>query len=176
MKILDATCGTKSMWFVKNHPLVTYIDKRSGNFLYWNKSKAEKTVVKINPDIVADWTKRLPFDDDSFDMIVFDPPHIIKNEESENPIKMEVYYSFLPKSKWKSIIKNGVAELFRVLKPQGVFVFKWAETHADIDDIIRLFPYPPIFGNHTKELNKAKNDSVHWLIFLKYDVNKKLEI
>ena len=41
MKILDATCGTKSMWFQKNHPLVTYIDKRNGNFLYWNKSKLE---------------------------------------------------------------------------------------------------------------------------------------
>ena len=175
MKILDATCGTKSMWFQKNHPLVTYMDKRSGNFLYWNKTKAEKTVVKINPDVVSEW-KDMPFDNNHFDMVLFDPPHIIQKGDSKNPIKMEVYYSYLPKDSWREILKDGIDELFRVLKPEGVFVFKWAETKVSIDEILKLFPYPPIFGNRTKDLNKAKNDTVHWLLFLKYNVNSKLDI
>ena len=67
MKILDATCGWREMWFNKNHPLATYLDKREND--------------KIHPDVVADWTKELPFNKDYFDMIVFDPPHIIQNSD-----------------------------------------------------------------------------------------------
>jgi len=175
MRILDATCGTKGMWFQKHHPLVTFIDKRKGNFLYWNRSHAEKTLVRIKPDKVMDFTC-LKFDDEWFDMVLFDPPHIIQKKKSKNPIKMEVYYSYLPSDSWKQILSSGISELFRVLKPCGVFVFKWCETDIGIDEILRLFPYPPLFGNHTKDLNKAKSDTVHWLIFIKYDVNQKLEV
>jgi len=64
-----------------------------------------------------------------------------------------------------------------VLKPEGVFILKWCETSIKIEDIIKLFPYPPIFGNKTMGSNPAKNDGKnHWLVFLKYDMNKKLNI
>jgi len=171
MKILDATCGTKAMWFNKNHPLVTYLDKRSGNFIYQNRN--QKTTIKINPNVVGDFTK-LEFDNNCFDMVLFDPPHIVQNKPDSS--KCMAYYSYLPSDKWQSILQKGINELFRVLKPQGVFIFKWAERAKPIKDIVKLFPYPPIFGNRTWKANPSKSNEVYWLVFLKYNVNGKLEI
>jgi len=171
MKILDATCGAKQMWFQKNHPLVTYMDKRNGKYIHWDKKNAEKRVVKIDPDVIGDFTN-LDFDDNTFDMVLFDPPHIISNKESN--IRMVNRYGILYKETWKQDLSKGIKELFRVLKPNGVFIFKWGETYKTVDEIIKLFPYPPIFGNRTAN-HSIKDKGTHWLVFLKYDVNIKLE-
>jgi|TARA_Y100000034_G_scaffold104223_1_gene130612 hypothetical protein len=32
MRILDATAGFKGIWYQKNHPFVTFMDKRKGTF------------------------------------------------------------------------------------------------------------------------------------------------
>ena len=83
MKILDATCGLKGIWYQKNHPFVTFMDKR---YINGSKQKSsnklkDKRVIRITPDVVADWTKHLDFPDDHFDMIIFDPPHMIRNKK-----------------------------------------------------------------------------------------------
>jgi len=174
MKILDATCGVKAMWFNKNHPLVTYLDKRNGNYTSWNKTKAKRNTAHINPDVVADWTKELPFDNEYFDMVLFDPPHIIQSKPDKS--NCMTYYGYLPSNNWDKLLKLGIDELFRVLKPEGVFIFKWAERAKPIKEIIKLFPYPPIFGNRTWKANPAKSNEVYWLVFLKYNVNGKLDI
>lgn len=173
MKILDATCGAKNMWFNPNHPLVTYIDKREGKFVSWDKKNCSRRITEIKPDMVLDWTKTLPFDNNEFDMILFDPPHVIRNKECN--IHMDMKYSILKKDTWKQDLKKGITELFRVLKPNGVFVFKWGQFSISINDIIKLFPYPPLFGNKTKGQSVNDKDTI-WIVFLKYDVNKKLKI
>ena len=33
MKILDATCGSRGIWYQKNHPFVTFMDKRKEDVL-----------------------------------------------------------------------------------------------------------------------------------------------
>jgi len=111
MKILDATCGAKNMWFNPNHPLVTYFDKRNGKYIHWDKKNAERRIINVNPDVVGDFTK-LDFPDNSFDMILFDPPHIVKSKPSETEIRMEAYYGYLLKDSWKQTIRDGVKELF----------------------------------------------------------------
>jgi len=162
MKILDATCGARGMWYNKSHPLVTYLDKRNGKYGKY----------KINPDIVADWTKELPFDNEYFDVILFDPPHIIrpKNYEKSHMINE---YGWLNRATYKKDLKKGLKELFRVLKPEGMLIFKWCDNRkeTDIKMILKLFPYPPICGTKTGTSNKN-----HWICFLKYDVNEKLNI
>lgn len=66
-KILDATCGSRTIWFDKHHPAALYCDKRrealkgiwkSGN------GKSERDCM-ISPDVVCDFTD-LPFPDDAF--------------------------------------------------------------------------------------------------------------
>jgi SAM-dependent methyltransferase len=166
MKILDATCGSKTIWYQKNHPLVTFMDKREGKYYHATEINT-KEIVRVNPNIVADWTKILPFDNNEFDMIVFDPPHIISSTSCE----MTNRYGRLNPSSWRKELKKGIKELFRVLKPNGVFILKWAETSKPLEDVLKLFPYKPMFGTRTGQANKN-----HWVLFIKYRLEKELDI
>jgi len=80
MKILDATCGAKGIWYQKNHPFVTFMDKRRGTFSKRAVSKGCKIVndrkFNIYPDVISEW-KNAPFPDNHFDMVIFDPPHLM---------------------------------------------------------------------------------------------------
>lgn len=68
-KILDATCGARTMWFNKNHPNVIYCDSRSEQHCQiW--PNAGRCVLNISPDIVCNFTE-LPFEDNSFPLVVF---------------------------------------------------------------------------------------------------------
>ena len=171
MKILDATCGPKTIWYQKNHPFVTYMDKRKEtiNTLQPGNKLICKRIVKIDPDVVADWTKTIPFADNYFDMIVFDPPHIVDKKKTK-PSQLKMKYGYFLEDDYKRDLKKGITELFRVLKPNGVFIFKWCETSKKIEEILKLFPYPPMFGTRTGQANKN-----HWIVFLKYNVNMKLD-
>jgi len=173
MKILDATCGAKNMWFQPNHPLVTFIDKRNEKVISVMERTGSKRTALIKPDIVADWTKQLPFDDEEFDMVLFDPPHIIRKKECK--LHMDRYYGILLKDTWKHDLTKGISELFRVLKPYGIFIFKWGQHSVSIHDIIKLFPYPPLFGNKTNNQSVNDRDTI-WLVFIKYRHEKSLEV
>ena len=72
MKILDACCGSKMFWFNKENPLTTFMDIREEKT---NLCDGRKFVVE--PDIVGDF-RDMPFKDEEFDMVVFDPPHLTK--------------------------------------------------------------------------------------------------
>jgi 23S rRNA G2069 N7-methylase RlmK/C1962 C5-methylase RlmI len=58
MKILDATCGNRGIWFNKQQKDTIFIDIRPDCF----------------PDRVMD-LRKTDFPDKTFDLIIFDPPH-----------------------------------------------------------------------------------------------------
>ena len=60
-------------WFDKHNPLTLFVDKRSETLTA--KDKGKTRVIEIKPDVIADFTN-LPFEDNSFYMVVFDPPHL----------------------------------------------------------------------------------------------------
>ena len=83
-KVLDACCGPKGFWFDKNDSRVLYMDKRrelikmeypSGNY-----------TEDINPDLMLDFTC-MPFRDNTFKLVVFDPPHITQKSQSGRIVK-----------------------------------------------------------------------------------------
>ena len=74
MKILDVCCGSKMFWYNKEEPHTTFMDIRDEVLTYTDRNAVRK--VEVNPDIVADF-RNIPFADDSFDLVVFDPPHLI---------------------------------------------------------------------------------------------------
>lgn len=171
MRILDATAGSKTIWFEKNHPFVTFLDKRNEIINTHNENTKIKNgrIIKIKPDINAQW-EYLPFKNESFDMIVFDPPHLIqKNKVKSTTIKAR--YGVFLTSEYKQILKTGIKELFRVLKPKGTFILKWAETDKPLEEILTFFPYEPMFGTRTGQANKN-----HWVVFIKYNLNKTLDV
>lgn len=170
MKILDATCGPKTIWYQKNHPFVTFMDirKEKINTLQKGNNLVCKRIINIDPDVIADWSS-LPFPDNHFDMVVFDPPHIIQKKKTK-PSQMKLKYGYFLESEYKTILVHGVAELFRVLKPEGTFIFKWSETSKKVDEILKLFPYQPMFGTRTGQANNT-----HWIVFIKHNMNGRLE-
>ena len=174
MKILDATCGFKGIWYQKNHPFVTFMDKRNGNYSFsdgWKYHLAKDRTYKVKPDVVSTW-KDAPFPDGYFDMIIFDPPHLIV-DRNKKPPAMTQAYGYLYSDNYKQVLKEGMKKLFDILKPEGVFILKWCENSDKVDEIIKLAPYPPLFGSNTKSKGHTQN---FWILFIKYDVNSKLEL
>jgi len=167
LKILDATCGCRSMWYQENHPWVTYMDIREGDYSCAFIPSKNRTV-SIHPTIKGDF-QNTPFDSDHFDMIVFDPPHIIRKGERKTSF-LENRYGALKEDNYRVVLANGFKELFRILKPEGTFILKWAEIDKPLKEILSLCPYPPLFGTQTGQKNKN-----HWVLFIKHSLDGKLE-
>lgn len=171
MKILDATTGFKGIWYQKNHPFVTFMDKRKEKCIESNHAIGKKRRVKIDPDVVSEW-KDAPFPDNYFDMVIFDPPHLVISRDKKKLCTLEKQYGVLYKDNWRITLKDGIAKLFKTLKPEGVFILKWCENSVKVDEIIKLMPYPPLFGSNTKSKGHTAN---YWILFLKYDMNIHLD-
>lgn len=168
MLILDATASARSIWYQKENPYTIFMDMRQGTFSTKtdNTSKQSVRLWKVYPDILAKW-QYLPFKNNSFDMIVFDPPHIFRNEHTKISTMM-IKYGNLNQS-WREEIRIGAAELFRALKPNGLFILKWSETDISINEILKLISYPPMFGTRTGQANNT-----HWITFIKHTQNKSV--
>lgn len=131
--ILDACCGSRMFWFDKHNPLVLFVDKRSETLTAKDKDRIR--TIDVKPDVIADFTN-LPFEDNSFYMVVFDPPYLKTLGETSWMAKK---YGKLPKD-WKSLIHDGFAECMRVLKPNGTLIFKWNE--SEIKSFRSFVRYP----------------------------------
>jgi SAM-dependent methyltransferase len=139
-------------WWDKAHPLAVYMDKRvvpagaAQNNRRW----------RLSPDIVGDF-KELPFEDMSFQLVLFDPPHVIRDECLGN---LTIQYGALPRDTEQDELRLGFSECWRVLAPGGTLVFKWAGT---LDRVKAHFPAEPIVGTRST----AKGISARWFIFYK---------
>ena len=149
------------------------MDKRQGTFNNVGSSNVKfssRRKYKVYPDVVSEW-KDAPFPDNHFDMVIFDPPHILI-ENGKKPPNMTQEYGMLNKETWRSDLKQGLKKLFKILKPNGIFIFKWCENDVTIEEVLKLFPYQPLFGSNIKK----KVSTTYWIVFLKYDVNQKLNV
>ena len=148
--ILDACCGSKMFWFDKENENVVFMDNRE---LEETLCDGRKLIIK--PDIVADF-KDIPFPDNSFILVVFDPPHLNKLGENSWMAKK---YGVLGKD-WEKDIKQGFDESMRVLDMYGVLVFKWNEEQIKLSKLLKVIGQKPLFGNR-----RAKT---HWMVFMKF--------
>lgn len=151
-KILDATCGSKMMWFDKNHPDVVFLDKRQ-----INTTLCDGRVLNIEPDIIADFTN-LPFENNKFHLVVFDPPHL--DNLGDKSYMAKKYGKLFPG--WEDYIKMGFLECMRVLKPNGTLIFKWNEHRIKTRRIIEVIGEKPLFGHPT-----GQNGKTIWMTFMK---------
>lgn len=84
-KILDVTCGARTIWFDKKNPTALFCDKRREEYHNLWKN-AENCSLNIDPYILFDFTA-LPFPDNSFPLVVFDPPHLTSAKETSWLVK-----------------------------------------------------------------------------------------
>lgn len=154
--ILDACCGSRMFWFDKNNPKVLFTDIREEE-----TTLCDGRVLKVAPDMLVDFTN-MPFESETFQMVVMDPPHMkILGKKSW----MAKKYGVL-KPNWKEQIRVGTNECMRVLKRGGTFIFKWNEAQVKLSEVLGCIEHKPLFG-HTS----GKHGKTIWLAFLKTDNN-----
>ena len=125
------------------------------------KDRHYQRKLEISPDVKLDFTN-LPFANDSFAVVVFDPPHLVRAGSKSWLAKK---YGVLGND-WKSDLEKGFAECFRVLKPDGLLVFKWNENQIMVKEILTLTDQKPLFG-HVSMKHKKNQTKTHWIVFLK---------
>ena len=147
--ILDVCCGSRMFWFDKKNEDTIYMDIRE-----LEDTLCDGRKLTIKPDIIGDF-RNIPFEDNTFKMVVFDPPHLEKVGENSWLAKK---YGKLNDT-WPTDIKKGFNECMRVLEKYGVLIFKWNEEQIKLKKILELIDYKPLIGNR-----RAKT---HWLVFMK---------
>lgn len=151
-KILHACCGSRMCWFDKENKDAVFMDIRQET-----TTLCDGRTLSVNPDIIGDF-RQMPFDDNSFYVVLFDPPHL----------KTLGVKSWLAKkygrlsSTWEDDIKQGFNECMRVLKPNGILIFKWNESEIKLSKILSLIPFKPLFG-HTS----GRQSRTIWMCFMK---------
>ncbi|MCI8357085.1 MAG: class I SAM-dependent methyltransferase [Lachnospiraceae bacterium] len=147
--ILDVCCGSRMFWFDKNNPHTVFMDNR---VLHDNLCDGRK--IDIEPDIIADF-RDIPFEDNTFDLVVFDPPHLLRAGDESWLTKK--YGRLCPT--WKEDLKQGFSECMRVLRPHGALVFKWSEQQIEFREVMKAINLTPLFGD--------KRGKTRWVVFLK---------
>lgn len=147
-------------WFDKANPAAIYGDRRSETVTVTDRSHGKEDGTRtlyIAPDVQMDF-REMPFPDDSFHLVAFDPPHLVRAGKKS---WLAAKYGKLG-SDWRADIAAGFRECFRVLKPHGTLVFKWNETQVKIREILPLSPVAPLFGN-----TSGRSSGTHWIVFMK---------
>jgi len=133
--ILDACCGSRMFWFDKSNPNCLFIDKRCETVVAKDSSqKSGLRTIEVKPDLIADFTE-MPFENETFAMVVFDPPHLKTLGQNSWMAKK---YGRLPDD-WQFMIQKGFKECMRVLKPQGTLIFKWNEHEINSKQVLDLY-------------------------------------
>lgn len=156
-QVLDVCCGGKMFYFDKSIKDVLFCDNRKEQHVLCDGRRFD-----VSPDIITDFEK-LPFKDNSYNLVVFDPPHLY---EAGKESWLAKKYGVLDKRNWQDILTKGFNECWRVLKDGGTLIFKWNEEQIKKKDVLSLFPVKPLFG-HT-----GHNTKTHWFCFYKRELKQ----
>ncbi len=161
VRVLDPCSGSRMMWFDRTRTDVIFGDQRRETLTVTDRTNGKMDgirVINISPDTILDF-RALPYPDNSFKLVAFDPPHL----HTAGPLSwLAAKYGKLRKDGWQEDLRAGFAECFRVLAPDGVLVFKWNETQVKIREVLALTPHQPLFGN-----TAGKKNGTHWMVFMR---------
>ena len=148
--ILDVCCGSKMFYYDNEDCRLLFNDLRKEDEVLCDSRR-----LTIYPDTQHDFRK-LPFDDESFCHVVFDPPHLFRVGDNSWLAKK---YGKLPKN-WHPYIKQGFDECMRVLKINGTLVLKWNTRDISIPELISVIGNP-LYGD------RGHGNGTYWLIYVK---------
>ena len=140
--ILDACCGSRMFWFDKDNPNVLFADNRE-----LETTLCDGRALVIKPDEKIDF-RNMPYEDNSFKMVVFDPPHLMHAGKNS---WLGQKYGILPKECFN--------ECIRVLEPYGTLIFKWSEEQIRTSEVLKCINYKPLLGD--------KRSKTRWIVFMK---------
>lgn len=173
--ILDACCSARMFWDNKKHPNTIYQDIR----------EEEKGLVdngqnrEIKPDVVGDFRNMKHFKDNSFKLVIWDPPHIIQHYNKK--CRIIATYGCLEPETWQDDLKRGFNECWRVLENYGILIFKWSEVDrwgqkkfsAKLENVLKLFHTRPLVMQKVK-WTKDGQFATFWCCFMKIPKEKEM--
>jgi len=127
-QVIDVCCGGKMWWYNKTRNGVLFMDKRE---ISPGSVKGENW--SCQPDLIGDY-RAIPFDDETFYKVVCDPPHKIKGDSGIITTK----YGFLGQN-WQDDLSKMFNECWRILKPGGSLIIKWADVDVPPRKILDCF-------------------------------------
>ena len=150
------------MWLDKSDERAVFADCRQESFdVAPGRAYRNGATLSVAPDVISDFTN-LPFADETFWHVVFDPPHHTdKRMGTKGTGVLEKKYGRL-RGGWEQMLAKGFVECFRVLRPNGTLIFKWCSTEIPLSDVLALAPIKPLYGHRS-----GKRAETHWLAFLK---------
>ena len=148
-KILDACCGSRMFYFDRENPEVIYAYNRE-----LETTLCDGRTLLIKPDVKMDF-REMPYHDNTFKVVVFDPPHLIHAGVGS---WLASKYGILPPD-WPEYLKQGFDERMRVLEPDGLLVFKWNEDQIKLSEVLKGFEKKPLLGD--------QRGKTRWLVFIK---------
>ena len=158
--ILDPASAMRSFYFDKQDARVLFGDIREKE----SHLLCNGQTIHIQPDEVMDF-RSIPYPDESFQCVVFDPPHLFNLSEKS---WMRKKYGVLDKETWRDDITRGFSECFQVLKSNGTLIFKWNETSIPTKDVMALTEYKAVLGHPS-----GKRMGTHWLLYIKTEIGDK---
>ncbi len=153
--MLDVTAGNRMLWPNKNPPNTVFMDKEVG--------------LRVAPDIFGAWNS-LPFRDDSFDCIMFDPPHLMymgPNSMHRDPGGQ---------SWWGLGWKNRMDLVRTLVTAQREFsrvgkrlLFKWGESRdgGSVNRLLSLFTEWREIHRYTRPSQGRSRNDTHWVTFIR---------
>lgn len=148
------------MWFDPANTDAVFADIRRETHVLPDRShgKADGTrTIVIDPDVLFDF-RAIPYPAETFALVAFDPPHLKNNADGS---WLAAKYGRLGPD-WRDDLRAGFAECFRVLRADGVLIFKWAETRIKLGEVLPLAGVAPLFGSRG-----GRRQGTHWLVFMK---------
>ena len=129
MKILDLSAGNRAVWFDKNYRDVVFVDIRP-----------------VGPSVVAD-SRSLPFAAGTYDLVVFDPPHVNFSAGAE----LSKTYGHHTTEEIRTLIRETGQEAYRVTRRDALMAFKWNDHDQKLSKVLALMAawWEPLFGHKT---------------------------
>lgn len=152
--ILDPASAARAFYFDKKDKRVVFGDIRE----HEKHLLTNGQTILIKPDKVMDF-RALPYENEIFQAVIFDPPHIMNVTEKADMYKK---YGALNEDTWQEDLITGFKECFRVLKPYGTLIFKWNEIQIKLQDVLKLTNHKPIIGHRSGAKMRT-----HWILFIK---------
>ena len=147
------------MWFDKHDDRCLFADQRRETMEICHlPSQTGRSAKVVDPDQIHDF-RNMPYEDESFYHVVFDPPHV-RNISMRSVTGFS--YGSLNRKTWQNDLSAGFAECFRVLKPNGTLIFKWNEVDIPLKDVLALTSHKPLYGHKS-----GKKANTHWVAFIK---------
>lgn len=159
--VLDSTAGNRAMWKNKNPPFVVFFDKEIELF--------------CPPHVLGVW-QNLPFRDNVFSVVIFDPPHakfglnsVHMNPKGWNDPEVRdsrkiggTFWGSLEVG-WFGVFNKAQIEFARV---SDRLVFKWNETSHSLEKVLFVFSEWRIQFRNQINHNKKRGKSKTWWVML----------